>query len=90
MSRTSPREECVAVNKATKSWGSEECFDIRHGDVEFGLFSAGFQSCFGPVFPHCAPFPTFETAMYILCHYMLEVSDLFFLKFYFDFIDDYS
>lgn len=28
--------------------------DIRHGDAERGVSSAGFQSCFGPVFPHCA------------------------------------
>ena len=42
----------VAVNKDEKSWRSEEPFDIRHGDAEFGVCPAGFQACFGPVFPH--------------------------------------
>ena len=46
------RETHVAVNKAERSWGSE---DIRHGDADFGVCPAGFQSCFGPVFPHSAP-----------------------------------
>ena len=42
----------VAVNKDKKNWRSEAHFDIRHGDAEFGVCPAGFQSCFGPVFPH--------------------------------------
>ena len=51
-------------------------------------FPAGFQSCFGPVFPHCAFFPLFwNDNVYILCHDVLEVWDLLF---YFDFIRDYS
>ena len=29
------RKKCVAVNKSERSWRSEECFDIRHGDAEF-------------------------------------------------------
>ena len=35
------REKRVAVNRAEKSWISEECFDIRHGDVEFKVCPAG-------------------------------------------------
>ena len=30
-----------------KSWRSEECFDIIHGDAEFGVCTAGFLPCFG-------------------------------------------
>jgi hypothetical protein len=30
-----------------KSWRSEDCFDIRHGDAEFKDCPAGFLSCFG-------------------------------------------
>lgn len=29
----SPREKCVVVNRAKRSWQSEECFNIRRGDV---------------------------------------------------------
>lgn len=37
------------------------------------------------------PFLPFGTVTYILCHYVLEVRDLFFFFFnYFDFIGDYS
>lgn len=35
------------------------CFDIRHEDAGFGVCPARFQSCFNPVFPYYAPFPTF-------------------------------
>ena len=55
-SGTSPREKCVAVSKAERSWRSEERFDISHEDAEFRVCPAGFQSCFGPVFPLRAPF----------------------------------
>lgn len=41
----------VEVNKDERGWRFEEDFD-RHGDTEFGIFPAGFLSCFGPVFPH--------------------------------------
>lgn len=53
------RKKCVAVNKAKRGWRSEEGFDIRHGDAEFVVYPTGFQSCFGPIFPHHVPFPTF-------------------------------
>jgi hypothetical protein len=52
------KEKYFAVNKATKSWRSGDCFTFRHGDEELGVCPAGFWICFGPVFPHCAPFPT--------------------------------
>ena len=51
------REKCITVSKAGRSWKSEEHCDIRHENADFGVFSAGFQSYFGPVFPHYAPFP---------------------------------
>ena len=31
------RKKCVAVNKAERSWRSEEHYAIRHGDAEFGV-----------------------------------------------------
>ena len=46
-------KKCVVVNKAERSWRSDEHFDIRHRGAEFGEFLAGFTSCFGPVFPYC-------------------------------------
>jgi hypothetical protein len=56
----------------------EECFDIRHGDAEFGQldFSLASVQYFFIMFPslRCG------TVMYILCHCMLEVCNLF-LKF---------
>jgi hypothetical protein len=29
-------KEVFCINKVERSWTSEECFDIRHGDTEFG------------------------------------------------------
>jgi len=46
------RKKCVAVNKAERNWRFEEHFDVRHGDSEFGVCTADFWPCFGPVFPH--------------------------------------
>ena len=34
------RQQCVAVNKAERSWRSEEHFEIRHGDADFGISPA--------------------------------------------------
>lgn len=51
------REKCITVSKSGRSWKSEEHCDIRHEDAEFGVFSAGFQAYFAPVFCHYAPFP---------------------------------
>lgn len=74
------RVKYITFSKACKSERDEECFDIRHEDVEFEVCPDGFQSCFGSVFPM---FPSllllpFKMTMYILCHCMLEVSDLVF------------
>ena len=53
------RKQCVVVNKAERSWRYEECFDIRHGDAEFGVRQTSFQSCFGLVFPNYLAFSPF-------------------------------
>ena len=74
------RKKFFAVNKDERSWRSEECFDIRHGDAEFGVYQAGFWFCFGPEFPH---YDVWNGNVYPV---MLEVCNLF----YFDFIGDYS
>jgi hypothetical protein len=63
------RKKCVAINKAERSWRSEEHFAFLLGDVELGVCPVG------PIFPH--PFLHFGTVMYIPCHCMLEVCDLF-------------
>lgn len=34
-------KKCVTVNKADRSWRSEDCFDGRPGDAEFGVCLAG-------------------------------------------------
>lgn len=49
-------KKCVTVNKAERSWRSEECFDGRPGDAEFGVCPYIFQSYFSPVPLHCALF----------------------------------
>lgn len=68
-----PREREVCCSQQTESsWRSEEHFDIRHGDGEFGGFPTGFLPCFGPEFSYYAPFPPFGMVIYILCHCMLE------------------
>ena len=36
------REKCVAVKKAEMNWRSEEDFDIRLGDPEFGVCPVDF------------------------------------------------
>ena len=51
------RKKYVAINKAERSWRSEERFDIRHGDAEFGVCPVDSPSCFLPGLPHRAPFP---------------------------------
>jgi hypothetical protein len=47
------RKKFVEVNKDKRSWRSEESFNIKHGDIGFGVCPADFLSYFGPVFPHC-------------------------------------
>jgi hypothetical protein len=75
------RKKCVAVNKAEESWKSEEPFDFKNGNEVFGVCSAGFWSCFGPVFISSLVLPSlhFGMIMYVLCHLMLELCDLFFI-----------
>ena len=70
------REKCVTVNKAERSWRSEDLFDIRHGYAEFGVYLAYFHSCFVPEFPLYVLFPPFQIRNINLYHYMLEVCDL--------------
>jgi len=65
-----PSPKKVAVNNTERSWRSEEHEEY----AEFGVCSAGCQSCLGPVFPHYAPFLHLKKIMYyILCHFILEV-----------------
>ena len=75
-SGSSPRgRSMLSVDKDERSWRSEECFDIRHGDmeVEFALlaFSFGLAQYFITILPflHCG------MAMY-LWHCMLKICDL--------------
>ena len=80
------RKKCVAVNKAERSWISEEDFDIRHGNAESGACPTGFWSFgFGPVFHHYFPFLMFWNGNVYLVPYMLEVCHLLL-----DFAGDYS
>lgn len=50
------------MNRAEGTWRSDEESGTRQGDAEFKVCPTGFRSCFVPVFPHCAPFPTFVDA----------------------------
>ena len=45
-------------NIADRAWRSEEHFDIRHGDAEFGVCPVGFQSCLVQCFLTMASFPS--------------------------------
>ena len=58
-SGTSPRERSVL--QSTKLKGVGDLKRVLTSDMEMqSLVSPdGFQSCFGPVFPHYAPFPMF-------------------------------
>lgn len=40
--KATSRREYVEDNKAERSWRSEEHFDIRQGDAEFGVYPACF------------------------------------------------
>lgn len=78
-----PKRKCVAVNKAERSWRSEEHFDIRHGDPEMGVCPAGFWSPlaqrFLPVFLLLSP----GMVMDVFCHCWTYV--IRFLFFFFSF-----
>lgn len=51
---------------------SEEHLTSDTENAECGVCPAGPRSCFGPVFPPCAPFPMFWKGNVYLCHYMWE------------------
>ena len=77
------RKKYMAANRTKRSWRSEEYFDNRHGDAEFGVCSVGFRSCFCLVFPHYAPFPTFWNGnVYILPLYVISMWSAFWFWFY--------
>ena len=79
----SPREwsflllHCAVVNKAERSWRSEERFDIRHGDAELWLLVL--------LLSRISSLWHFGMVVYPV---MLEVCDLIFLNF--DIIGNYS
>lgn len=75
-------KEVVAVNKDGWSWRYEKYFDIRHGDVEFGLCSASFLTCFDSLFPH---YEILEWKLIFLCCWKYIM-----FSFNFDFIVDDS
>jgi len=60
------RKKCVGVHEL-KGDGDLKCLDIRHGVAEFGVCPAGFQTCFGPVFPHYGPLPIFLDWKCVTC-----------------------
>lgn len=58
--RVEPIQEGEAGSKVRGAVETSKPFDNRHGTAGFGVFSPGFQSCCGPVFPHCALIPLFQ------------------------------
>ena len=84
-----PRERRVLQLEKLERQGrlSPLTSDTEQKDLEFALL--GFGLALVQYFLTMLPFLCFRTVIYILCHYMLEVSDLvFFIYFYF--IGDYS
>lgn len=69
--------EAWIIKKAERSWRSEDLFNNRYEHAEFGVYPAGFQCGFGPVFPLYATFPLFGMAMQILFVCMLNICNLF-------------
>lgn len=53
---TSLREKCVAVNRAERSWRSEECFDIRDGDADLEFATWFFGLALAQYFLTMLPF----------------------------------
>lgn len=80
-SGTSPRERSVLLSTKLKGVGALKSTLESVVETEFGVCPACFKACFGPVFS-MFPFLPYGTAVYILWHSMLEISDL---VFYFDF-----
>ena len=78
------RKKCVVVNKAERSWRSEEHFGNRHGDGGLGVCPAGFQSCFGSASPHsshlCFGMVMYTCAVvcwkYVICFFILNLQVL--------------
>lgn len=75
---TSPRrKKCVIVNKADQSWRSENILtsDMEMQNVEIAqwVFSLSLTQYFLTVIPSLR----FGKVMYISCHCMLQVCDLF-------------
>ena len=74
----SKRKKCVAVNKAKRSWRSEEelVSDMEMQSLEFSplVFHLALVLYFFAIFSSLH----FGMVMYILYHYMLEVCDLLF------------
>ena len=81
------RKKCAAVNKAERSWRSEERFDIRHGDAVWSLSSWLSVCLWSSISLPCLLPYVLGVVMYILYHYMLKVCDMLFD---FDFTGDYS
>jgi hypothetical protein len=60
--------------------------DAGHGAVAFGVFPAGFWSCFSFIWSgFLPPFLPFEMRMFTLCHFILELCN-----FLFDFVVGHS
>ena len=51
------RESSVLQSKKLKGAGDLKSALTSDIKIEFGAGLAGFQSCFGPVFPYYTPFP---------------------------------
>ena len=69
----SKRKKCAAVNKAERSWRSEEGFGMSHGDAEFGVYPAGFSFALVLYFLTMLPFHPLGMVMDTLCHCVLQV-----------------
>ena len=84
---TRPKERSVLHSTKIKGLGHLKSIltsDIKMQNLEFDQL--GFDLTLVQCFLTMLPSLCFQMVMYILCHYMLEVCDIF----YFDFIGDYS
>lgn len=69
------RKKCVVVKKTEISWRSEECFELRPGDVVYGLSPVLYLDHY---FLTLLPLVSSGMVIYIQCHCMLEVCDMIF------------
>jgi hypothetical protein len=53
------KERCVSVSKAAKGVGDLKNSLTSDTEMQSVAFPSWFWSCFGPVFPHYAPFSLF-------------------------------